>query len=79
MTRENFTETITELRQRQPFDVFTVELLTGEQLEIVHPEALMIVPQAGKAVYADADGRLRIFDHRGVTQILEGGTHAFRE
>ena len=67
MTAENFNNVLLSLRQRQPFQVFTVALHGGERFEVDFPAALSI--REGVAVFIAPGGGLVIFDHDSVTQI----------
>jgi hypothetical protein len=68
MTIEHFEETITALMRRQPFQLFTVELNTGEQIEIDHARALIV--RDGAAVFLGPGGVPHLFDHESVNQII---------
>ncbi len=68
MTVEHFQETITALIERQPFQLFTVELNTGEQIEIDHSRAL--IARDGAAVFLGPGGVPHLFDHERVNQII---------
>ncbi len=67
MSRETFTETMIALRERKPFQPFTVALLNGYRFEVDFPGALSV--RDGAAVYIKAGGVPLIFDHEGVNQI----------
>ena len=49
MTADNFDLVLTELRQMQPFRVFTVELHGGKRFEVDHAGALVV--RDGVAVF----------------------------
>lgn len=68
MTAELFDETMMTLIQRVPFQVFTVELNTGEQIQIDHVGT--ISARAGRAVFIGPGGKLHIFDHQRVNQVI---------
>jgi len=68
MTVEHFEETITALIERKPFRLFTVELNTGEQIEIDHSRALIV--RDGVAVFLAPGGVPHFFDHESVNQII---------
>jgi hypothetical protein len=68
MTVEHFQETITALIGREPFQLFTVELNTGEQIEIDHSRALIV--RDGAAVFLGPGGVPHLFDHESVNQII---------
>jgi hypothetical protein len=67
MTAENFDNVLMSLRQRQPYQVFTVALHGGERFQVDFPSALSI--REGVAVFIAPGGGLIIFDHDSVTQI----------
>ena len=56
------------LTRRRPFRPFTVELVSGERIEVDHPEAL--VYRHGLAVYISPEGVPALFDHEGVSQLI---------
>ena len=68
MTAENFDNALLGLRQRQPFQVFTVVLHGGERFEVDFPSALSF--REGMAVFLAPGGIPIIFDHDSVTQIV---------
>jgi len=71
MLADNFMRTLRALARRVPFKPFTVELVSGDRIEVDHPEALVF--RAGLAVYIYAEGVPILFDHEGVAQ-LNGST-----
>ena len=66
MTAENFNEVLTTLRQRKPFQVFTVVLHGGERFEVDFADALVV--RGGVAVFLAPRGRPMVFDHDSVLQ-----------
>jgi len=68
MTADNFEKSLRAMVRRTPFRPFTVELVSGEQIKVEHPEAL--VHRAGVAVYFSPKGDLVLFDHEGVCQFI---------
>jgi hypothetical protein len=68
MTADNFEHVLQELRQRQPFHIFTVELHGGRRFEVDHPGAL--VSREGVAVFLAPGGIPILFDHDSVNQII---------
>jgi hypothetical protein len=68
MTADHFDETITALIERTPFHLFTVELNTGERIEIDHPHAMVI--RDGAAVFLAPGGVPHLFDHDSVNQVI---------
>jgi hypothetical protein len=67
MTAENFDRVFEALRQRKPFQVFTVELVEGHRFEVDHPTAMVI--RDGVAVFLAPGGSPIWFDHLSVSQI----------
>jgi hypothetical protein len=72
MTVEHFQETITALLKQKPFQLFTVELNTGERIEIDHSRALIV--RDGAAVFLGPGGVPHLFDHESVNQIIVAPT-----
>ena len=68
MTADHFNETFTALIERVPFQLFTVELNTGERIEIDHSHALVV--RDGAAVFLGPGGVPHLFDHESVNQII---------
>ena len=68
MTAENFDQILQGLRDRKPFQVFTVELNGGRRFEVDHPRAL--VNREGVAVFVAPGGIPIWFDHESVNQII---------
>ena len=67
MTAENFDHVLQTLRQRKPFQMFTVELVAGRRLEVDHPTAIVI--RDGVAAFHAPGGGPVWFDHKDVSQI----------
>ena len=67
MTADHFEEMITALIEGVPFQLFTVELNTGQRIEIDHPHALVV--RDGAAVFLGPGGVPHLFDHESVNQI----------
>jgi hypothetical protein len=68
MTADNFDRVLLALSQRQPFQVFTVELHGGQRFEIDHPRATVV--RDGVAVFLAPGGVPIWFDHDSVNQII---------
>jgi len=68
MAPEHFHRVLTALQHRTPFRPFTVELVSGDQFRIDHPEAL--VSRAGVAVFINKAGTPYWFDHESVSQFI---------
>jgi hypothetical protein len=56
------------LVRRTPFRLFAVELVSGERIEVDHPEAL--VHRHGLAIYISPEGVPSLFDHEGVSRLV---------
>lgn len=67
MTAESFDRVLQALRQRKPFQVFTVELSGGNRFEVDHPGAIVV--RDGVAVFLAPGGIPIWFDHESVSQI----------
>lgn len=68
MTAEHFDQLFERLRDRTPFQPFTVELVGGQRFEVDHPQAMVI--RDGVAVFLQPGGIPVWFDHESVTQIV---------
>jgi len=68
MTSDNFDKALRLLQDRRPYQVFTVELDTGKQIEVDHPNAIVV--RDGVAVYVAPGGIPVLFDHDSVNQII---------
>jgi hypothetical protein len=68
MTTDNFDRVLLALNERQPFQVFTVELHGGKRFEVDHPRAMVV--RDGVAVFLAPGGVPIWFDHDSVNQII---------
>ena len=68
MDRDTFDQTIRAFQQRAPFRPFTVVLVSGTQVEIDHPGALVV--RDGVALFAGPGGVPVIFDYEGVEHFV---------
>ena len=68
MTAEQFETTIRAFQRRTPFQTYLVELVSGDRVQVDHPEALVI--RGGVAVFVNAAGAPVIVDHEGVSQVF---------
>jgi hypothetical protein len=66
MTREKFEQELHRFCDAKPFQAFTVELSSGERLEIDYRLAI----RDGVAVYLAPRGAPTIFTHDSVNQII---------
>ena len=74
MTAEHFQETLDVLLDVRPFKPFTVELNTGQRIEIDHPRA--VSSRSGYAIFTSPGGVPIFFDHDGVNQIIHAPAHS---
>lgn len=68
MDRDTFTEAIRAFKHRAPFRPFTVATVSGNRLEVDHPDALAV--RDGVALFAGPGGIPVIFDHESVSEII---------
>jgi len=73
MTAKNFDHLLGSLQQLKPFQVFTVELNSGQRFEVDHANAL--VYRAGTAVFIGPSGVSYWFDHNSVNQVIGAPAH----
>lgn len=69
MSQENFDQILSSLLERRPFRPFTVELISGNHVEIDHSRALVV--RDGVAVCLRPGGVFVWFDHEGVSQVID--------
>ena len=69
MTAANFEKTLKALQKRRPFRAFRIRLVSGEHVDVEHPEAVVI--RSGVGVYFSTKGDLTVFDHEGVSEVLD--------
>jgi len=77
MTAEDFDETLAALYHKEPFQVFTVELVGGRQFEVDSP--FTFVFRDGKAIYLRPGGIPVWFDHESVSTIHEATRAQIKE
>ena len=68
MDQHAFDDTIRAFKHRTPFRPFTVAMVSGERLEVDHPDALAV--RDGIALFASPGGVPVIFDHEGVCLVV---------
>jgi hypothetical protein len=68
MTAEHFQTAIRGFQRRTPFRPYVVELVSGDRINVDHPEALVV--RGGVAVFVSAAGAPAVFDLEGVSQIF---------
>ncbi len=69
MTAKNFDKTLRAYQKRRPFGSFRVRFVSGECIDVDHPEAL--ITRGGVAVYIDSTGAPTIFDHESVSEVAD--------
>ena len=75
MTAEHFETAVDALMAQRPFKPFTIELNTGERFEI-DSIGILLWKGGAPAVFKIPGGRLALFDHGSVTQIINAPAHA---
>lgn len=68
MTAEHFDKTLQAYQRRRPFRSFLVRFISGESVDVDHPEALVI--RGGVGVYVSAAGVPTLFDHESVSEVI---------
>jgi hypothetical protein len=69
MTSKGFERALLSFTRRRPFLPFEIQLITGDQIRIVHPEAVQI---RGNIIFHVApNGRQRLFDSTSVCQLRD--------
>ncbi len=69
MKEETFERCLKAFTARRPFRPFRVELVSGAELTIDHPEALAHRGRA--AMHIDREGNFTLFDNEGVAQLSD--------
>jgi hypothetical protein len=68
MTEKHFEKSLQQYQKRSPFRSYRVRFISGEHVDVDHPEAL--VTRGGVAVYLAADGTPTLFDHESVSEVV---------
>ncbi len=68
MERESFEKSLRAFTRQTPFHPFLIELVSGSQFSVDHPEALAF--RGGAACHFSQDGTPTLFNHRGVTRLI---------
>lgn len=68
MDRDTFDNTIRTFKHRSPFRPFTLAMVTGDRLEIDHPDAVVV--RDGVGLFVGPGGVPVVFDHEGVRQVV---------
>jgi hypothetical protein len=68
MQATHFDKTLRTFQRRQPFRPFSVRFVSGEVVDVDHPEAVVV--RAGVGVYVAPDGTPTLFDHESVSEVV---------
>jgi hypothetical protein len=68
MTAEHFDKTLQAYQKRRPFRSFSVRFVSGEHVDVDHPEAMVI--RGGIGVYVSAVGAPTLLDHELVSEVV---------
>jgi hypothetical protein len=68
MTAEHFDKTLLAYQKRRPFRSFSVHFVSGDPIDVDHPEAMVI--RGGVGVYVSAAGVPTLFDHENVSEVV---------
>jgi hypothetical protein len=64
----HFDKTLKTFQHRRPFRPFLVRFVSGEAVDVDHPEAVVV--RAGVGVYVAPDGTPTLFDHESVSEVV---------
>lgn len=70
------TDQLKDWAQRKPFRPFTVNLLSGEDILVDTPEAIIFPPRSryNLIIVFTEDGRMRLFEESVIASLAEGST-----
>lgn len=68
MTSDNFEKALQAYQRRRPFRSFSVRFVSGEHIDVDHPEALIV--RSGVGVFLSAAGVPTLFDHESVSEVV---------
>ena len=68
MTADHFDKTLRAYQKRRPFHSFVIRFVSGEQIDVDHPEAVVI--RGGVGVYISSAGVPTLFDHESVSEVI---------
>ena len=71
MQPSNFDRTLRSFQHRSPFRPFSIRFVSGESVNVDHPEAVVV--RAGVGVYVAQDGTPTLFDHDSVSEVCTAG------
>ena len=69
MISEHFERMLRATHGRVPFRPFIIALVNGDRLRVDHPEAMVL--RGGVAAFVAADRTPTLFDHEGVSEVME--------
>ena len=68
MTEKSFDKTLRAYQKRTPFRSFRIRFVSGEHIDVDHPEAVVV--RAGTGVYFSPKGVPTLFDHESVSEVI---------
>ena len=68
MTTQNFDRSLQAYQRRKPFRSFRVRFVSGDHIDVDHPEALVM--RSGVAVFINSAGVPTLFDHESVSEVV---------
>jgi hypothetical protein len=72
MTQDHYIALLRVQRRKRPFQVFTIELVDGERLEIDHVDAVAVIGALTRFI---SPGGIKVwFDHSAVLRFIEAGS-----
>jgi hypothetical protein len=72
MTPQNFLAALRAFSLRQPFQPFSVELVSGDRFHVRHPEGIALWGML--ALYIAPDRAVKLFDSSSVCQLYDEST-----
>ncbi len=69
MQKEAFAKALKSFGRRTAFRPFVLELVSGREIAVEHPEAIAF--HGAVAVHFDTDGEITLLDHEGVCSVHE--------
>lgn len=72
MSRRKFEAILQAHQIRKPFKPFLIELVSGSEILVQHPEA--VITHSGAAVYFATDGAITLFEASSVSRMVDAPT-----
>jgi hypothetical protein len=69
MSEDAFGQAINAFLGRQPFRAFVIEMMSGHQIVVRHPEAVAIGEQT--ILFRDTRGEFQVFDNQSVCRLFD--------